>query len=90
MELEFDDAKNRRNLRQRGLGFERARELLEGNPIVVEDSRREYSEQRLIAYGMIEDRLHVCVFTMRGRVFRIISLRRANRREIDAHRKNDF
>lgn len=90
MELEFDQAKSRRNVRERGLSFGRARELLEGDPFIVEDSRRDYSEQRLIAYGSINGRLHVCVFTMRGTAFRIISLRRASRREIDALGKNEF
>jgi hypothetical protein len=90
MELEFDQAKNRRNLRERGLSFERARELLEGDPIIIEDARREYHERRLIAYGNIGGRLHVCVFTMRGTAFRIISLRRASRREIDALGENDL
>jgi uncharacterized DUF497 family protein len=83
MELEFDQAKSRRNARERGLSFERARELLE-------ESRQDYSEQRLIADGNINGRLHVCVFTMRGTAFRIISLRRANRREIDALGKNEL
>lgn len=90
MELEFEQAKSRRNARERGLSFERATELLEGDPIIIEDDRREYREQRLIAYGNINGRLHVCVFTMRGTAFRIISLRRANRREIGALGKNEF
>ena len=90
MALEFDQAKSQRNARERGLSFERARELLEGDPIVIEDSRRDYREQRLIAYGKINGRLHICVFTMRGTAFRIISLRRANRREINALGENDL
>jgi uncharacterized DUF497 family protein len=90
MELEFDRAKSGRNLRERGLTFERARELLEGDPIVIEDARRDYHERRLIAYGNIAGRLHVCVFTMRGTAFRIISLRRASRREINALGQNDL
>ena len=90
MELEFDQAKSRRNARERGLSFERARELLEGDPIVMVDSRRDYREQRLIAYGNIDGRFHVCVFTKRATAFRIISLRRANRREIDALGQNEL
>jgi len=66
MELEFDQAKSQRNVRERGLSFERARELLEGDPMIIEDTRRDYHERRLIAYGKINGRLHTCVFTMRG------------------------
>jgi uncharacterized protein len=90
MELEFDQAKSDHNLRERGLSFQRARELLEGAPLVVEDRRRDDRERRLIAYGNIDGRLHVCVFTMRGTAFRVISLRRANRREIDALGQDDL
>jgi uncharacterized protein len=89
MELEFDAAKSQRNLRRRGLGFERARELLEADPIIVEDTRRDYRERRLIAYGNIAERPPICIFTMRGTAFRIISLRRANRRETSALGQDD-
>jgi len=51
------------------------------------DDRREYGEIRMIATGEIAVRVHVCVYTMRGDGFRIISLRRANRRESDAYRE---
>jgi hypothetical protein len=90
MDLEFDQVKSQPNVRERGLSFERARELFEGDPIIIEDRRRDYHERRMIAYGDINGRLHACVFTMRGTVFRIISLRRANRREINALGENDL
>jgi hypothetical protein len=90
MEIEYDAAKSRRNVKDRGLGFDQARELLEGDPLTVEDTRRDYRERRFIAYGLIRARLHVCVYTVRGEIFRIISLRRANRREIDAFGKDDL
>jgi uncharacterized DUF497 family protein len=89
MEIEFDPAKSRRNVRDRGLGFERAEELLDNDPVIVEDRRRDYREPRLIAYGNINGRPHICVFTMRGTAFRIISLRRANRREIGGFGTDD-
>jgi uncharacterized DUF497 family protein len=58
--------------------------------MIIEDARRDYHERRLIAYGNISGRLHICVFTMRGTAFRIISLRRANRREINALGETDL
>ena len=70
----------------RGISFDDAIELLESKPLVTEDRRRDYREQRFIAYGWLSDRLHVCVYTLRGNVYRIISLRKANRREISAYR----
>lgn len=50
--------------------------------LVVEDVRYEYGETRLRAFGFILGRLHVMVFTPRGRDVRIISLRKAKAREV--------
>lgn len=49
---------------------------------ILEDSRKDYGEERFIAYGLIEDRLHCLVFTIRTPRVRVISLRRANKREV--------
>ncbi|HLI12676.1 MAG TPA: BrnT family toxin [Alphaproteobacteria bacterium] len=35
---------------------------------------RDYGEVRRIAYGLVEGRLFVCVYTMRSRVYRLISV----------------
>lgn len=40
-----------------------------------------YEEPRWIAIGLIGTRLHVAVYTVRSGVIRVISLRKANRRE---------
>jgi len=42
---------------------------------------RSADEERRIAFGTIEGRLFACIYTMRGSVYRIISVRKANRRE---------
>jgi hypothetical protein len=49
------------------------------------DSRREYGETRLVAYGTLDGRLTVLVFTHRGENVRVISWRKANLREIKAY-----
>jgi len=59
---------------------------LSGPHLVESDDRFEYGEARFIATGEIAGRLHVCVDTLRGDAYRIISLRRANRRETNAYR----
>jgi uncharacterized DUF497 family protein len=38
-------------------------------------------ERRIVAYGMLQEKLHVIVFTRDGFLMRVISLRRANRKE---------
>jgi uncharacterized protein len=49
--------------------------------LVEPDVRKLYGENRYRAIGLINGRLHVAVFTLRGENFRIISLRKANKRE---------
>ncbi len=62
--------------------------LLNGAHTVDVDDRVSYGEERFIAKGDIAGRLHVCVHTLRGATYRIISLRKANRREIHAYRQS--
>ena len=81
MKLEFDPAKNARNIRERGISFERFADMDLNTAIAVEDARTDYGERRVRLFGMIEDRLHVGVITYRGEKVRVISLRRANQRE---------
>ncbi|MDJ0864097.1 MAG: BrnT family toxin [Gammaproteobacteria bacterium] len=81
MEIEFDPEKNDRNVRERGISFEQAQDFEWDGALVWRDTRRDYSEERFIALGLIGKRLHSLVFTVRGDAVRIISLRKANRRE---------
>lgn len=85
MEIEYDSAKEERNLRVHGISLQAAVAIFDGKPAIKVDSRRDYGETRLIATGEIAGRLHICVYTQRGQKLRIISLRRANRRERNAH-----
>jgi uncharacterized DUF497 family protein len=81
MQLEFDEAKSARNAKARGIGFERFAEMDLARALSVEDTRVEYGERRFRLLGLIDGRLHVAVITYRGDRVRVISLRRANRRE---------
>ena len=87
MELEFDPAKNARNIRERGISFERLADMDLETAFVVDDTRADYGERRVTLFGDIDDRLHVAVITYRGDKVRVISLRRANRREEQKHAK---
>jgi uncharacterized DUF497 family protein len=46
------------------------------------DDRRDYRELREIWFGIIDERLYCVVFTQRGDSMRIVSLRKANKREV--------
>jgi len=85
--IEFDAAKSADNVRKRGIGFERFAEMDLDRAISVEDTRKDYGEQRLRVLGDINGLLHAAVITPRGDRIRVISLRRANRREERAYAK---
>ena len=81
MEFEWDRAKHAKTLRERGFGFDDAARIFAGPVLIWEDARRDYGEVRLRAVGETDgDILHVA-FTRRGNVLRIISIRRASRKE---------
>jgi len=79
--IEFDDAKSRRNARERGLPFDRAAEFEWETALVAEDTRKRYPERRFEAIGYIGERLYVMVFADIVGGVRVISFRKANRRE---------
>jgi uncharacterized protein len=83
--IEFDDAKSRRNASERGLPFERAAEFEWESAIYEEDVRKEYGERRIVAIGFLEERLHVLCFTPIEDGARIISFRKANAREVKVY-----
>jgi uncharacterized DUF497 family protein len=85
MEFEWDEAKDAANRAKHGLGLGEAARMDWARTVPAVDARADYGEARLIAYAPIDGRLHVCVYTLRGRKRRIISLRKANKREERAH-----
>jgi len=56
---------------------------------VVEDTRRDYGETRLQVLALLDGRLYAAVVTPRGEDLRVISLRKANRREVERYGKKD-
>ena len=89
MDFEWDEAKSERNHIARDLPFALAIELFDGRFIEQVDSRHDYGETRLRAISMASGLILACVYTDRGPVRRIISLRRAKRRERNAYRAGE-
>ncbi|HMN71915.1 MAG TPA: BrnT family toxin [Rhodoblastus sp.] len=81
MEFEWDEAKSETNFHERGFDFAFAAMIFEGLFIEAEDTRLDYGERRIVAIGAVEDVAIVVVYTDRAEVRRIISARRANRKE---------
>ncbi len=81
MLIEFDAAKDAANLAKHNVSLALGAIVLE-NPVgEVVDDRRAYGEVRINAFGWVGNRLFACTYTRRGDVRRIISLRRASKKE---------
>ena len=65
----------------RGLDFADAARIFAGQTFEVEDTRRDYGEQRIICYGLLAGRLVVVAYCQRGTVRHVFSMRKANDRE---------
>lgn len=82
MDISFDPGKNARNIDVHGISLDQAAEFEWVGAQIREDTRRNYGEQRLQAYGLIGIRIHVLVYTPREGRLHVISLRKANKREV--------
>ena len=88
MKIEFDPAKNATNQAKHGVSLAMARELSWETALVWVDQRLEYGETRMIALAPKAKILYYVAFVDRGEVRRVISLRRANRREVKHYVEN--
>lgn len=87
VKIEFDSAKNERNVADRGLTFGAAADFDFASAVIVEDTRRAYPERRFQALGHRNGPLHVLVFSPFPDGIRVISFRRANKREVIQYEK---
>jgi uncharacterized DUF497 family protein len=85
MEIDFDPAKREKALIERGLDFLRVGEVFAGVTVTMVDERQNYGESRFISVGQLDGRVVVVVWTPRGVTRRIISMRKANEREIEKY-----
>ena len=85
IDISFDPAKRERNERERGLPFSLVAKLDWSDAVIEEDARKDYGERRYRVLGDIGDRLHAVVFTPRAGKVHVISLRKANQREVKQH-----
>ena len=85
---EWDEAKNRSNIRKHGFDFADAEEMFRTVFMVEPDVRDDYGEARWVGLGMIRGRTAHVVFTQPDdETIRIISLRKATRFEREKYEK---
>jgi uncharacterized protein len=82
MEIAYDPKKNARNIATRDLSFDRAHEFDFLNATIEIDDRIDYGETRIVAVGFLDGRLHVLCYVEIDGGIRVISFRKANKREM--------
>lgn len=88
MYIEFDPAKDVANQTKHGVSLSVAGELDWEAALLWIDDRFEYGEMRMIALAPKTEILYYVAFVDRGEARRVISLRRANRREVKHYVEN--
>ena len=88
MQIEFDPDKDAGNQEKHGVSLAFGAEVLaDADKLDILDVRFGYAEERIIPYGMVEGRVWVCVFALRGEIHRIIVKRKANERETQRYQE---
>ena len=82
MEITYDRTKNTENIRNRNLSFEQVVDFDFETANFTIDKRKNYGEIRRCAIGYLGNRLHALIFTEILKGIRVISFRKANKREI--------
>lgn len=82
MQIAFDAKKDALNFEKHGCSLATAAEFEWDTAVIWQDDRRDYNEQRMIWLGYIGNRIFCVVFVDRKNTIRIISLRKANNKEV--------
>ena len=85
--LEWSAAKRDWTLAERGLDFADVAAVDWDEALTVEDTRTDYAEARFVTMAPISGRLCVFAWCWRGDALRVISLRKANEREVSRYEK---
>ncbi|MEQ1603216.1 MAG: BrnT family toxin [Methylophilaceae bacterium] len=89
MKVEFDPAKDVRNIAKHGISLALTAEMDWAFAMIWPDTRYEYGEARLVALILFKERVYFVAFVNRANCRRIISLRKANCREVKIYAENN-
>jgi len=89
MDFEWDLAKSNLCQNSRGFDFAYVISIFKDPTVLIErDQRWDYGEERYRAIGAVNEIVLVVIFTIRVKAIRIISARKANKREVMRYEKN--
>jgi len=83
MPYEWDEAKRLDNIQKHGVDFTAVRRF--HWPTATRDRSVRQGEERFLSLGYVGDRVHAVVYVRRGGNIRIISMRKANPREVERY-----
>jgi hypothetical protein len=83
-EFEWDEEKNRINIEKHSISFDLARLIFSSPHLCKVDDRRDYGETRWQVIGSVSDIILHVTYTRRGTQIRLISARKANKKERSA------
>jgi uncharacterized DUF497 family protein len=88
MIFEWDETKDRSNVRKHGFHLAEAEEMFRGTLLIRPDTDEDNGEERWVGIGMIQGRVAVVAFAERPQgTIRIISLRKADHEEREQYEK---
>ena len=91
MKFEWDENKRQSNLHKHHLDFEDAHLVFNDEAFIIEDPHDDYDEIRYILQGILAQYIVIIVFTMPDEsVIRIISMRKATKREQNSYVQKRF
>jgi uncharacterized protein len=85
MGITYDPTEDERNIRERGLSFERAADFDFATALIADYARK--GEIRRIAVGYLDGRLHLLCYIPKPDGIRVISFRKTNKREAKLYGK---
>lgn len=87
IEYTWDESKRQKTIKDRGLDFADMEKFMWETSVLIQDLRNPYPELRYISTGFLGQDLVICAWCYRDETIRIISLRKANRRERSSYEK---
>lgn len=81
MKISYDETKRRKTFNERGLDFEDAAHVFEGETFEMEDTRINYGEKRILCFGILNKRAVVVGYVQRGDTRHIFSMRHCHEKE---------
>lgn len=85
--FEWNEEKKLKNIEKHGVNFEDAKHVFSSETVTFDDNRFDYGEDRYITLGLLDNRIMVVTHTQRNSKTRIISMRKANKREQKIYKK---